>query len=517
MKRNRITLIIKLSTLAICLLFLFLHFLYIKPWTLDDAFISFRYAKNFAEGHGLVFNPNEPPVEGYTNFLWIMILAIGYKTGLGIVVFSKILGYLCSVGTVILILFYEWGKKISPHIQVLAAIILSSSGIFTVWGSSGMETSLFTFLLTLSLLLFLKITQHNPEKASGKKVLYLSVLLSLLALTRPEGYLVFIILGLLFLTFQIITNKRLAIKSLMCYTLPFLIVVVVQLTFRLLYYQDILPNTFYNKVGSGIDQYLRGIRYTKDFVVANSVTILFTCVYFLSKRKKKKNNNLLPISLAVLGIYATYIIYIGGDVMPAFRFFSPLFPLVAILASLGVDRTIDFFTKKLGYSLKKQFKLFLYSFIGATLITANLFMWKYDREIGIHLKSDCVAEAGKESGLWLKNNFSSDTLIATNAAGAIPFYSELKTIDMLGLNDRHIAKRDMPDMGKGFPGHEKTDGIYILSQNPDIIIFASSTGSSKPLFVSDKEVYEILEFQEKYELVEISLDSGRIFRFYRRK
>ena len=47
------------------------------PMKLDDAFISFRYARNLVEGAGLVWNPGEPPVEGYSNFLWVLLLAVG--------------------------------------------------------------------------------------------------------------------------------------------------------------------------------------------------------------------------------------------------------------------------------------------------------------------------------------------------------------------------------------------------------------------------------------------------------
>jgi hypothetical protein len=56
---------------------------------LDDAFISFRYAQHFADGHGLVFNldPSEPPVEGYTNFAWTMWLALGLMAAAWLVAF----------------------------------------------------------------------------------------------------------------------------------------------------------------------------------------------------------------------------------------------------------------------------------------------------------------------------------------------------------------------------------------------------------------------------------------------
>ena len=48
----------------------------------DDAYISFRYADNFARGDGLVFNPGGERVEGYTNFLWVLLLAGGRLAGI---------------------------------------------------------------------------------------------------------------------------------------------------------------------------------------------------------------------------------------------------------------------------------------------------------------------------------------------------------------------------------------------------------------------------------------------------
>jgi len=50
-------------------------------FVVDDAFISFRYAQNLLDGHGLVFNPGEQ-VEGYSNLLWILLTSFGMKLGL---------------------------------------------------------------------------------------------------------------------------------------------------------------------------------------------------------------------------------------------------------------------------------------------------------------------------------------------------------------------------------------------------------------------------------------------------
>jgi hypothetical protein len=71
-------------------------------------------------------------------------------------------------------------------------------------------------------------------------------------------------------------------------------------------------------------------------------------------------------------------------------------------------------------------------------------------------------------GLWLRENFPPDTTMAQVATGIIPYYSRLPVIDMLGVNDEHIAHLDVP-LGIGPAGHEKTDGAYVISRQPDII------------------------------------------------
>ena len=65
--------------------------------TADDAFISFRYAENLAVGHGPVWNTGER-VEGYTNFLWVLLLSLPAALDASLVVSSQVMGVLASVG-----------------------------------------------------------------------------------------------------------------------------------------------------------------------------------------------------------------------------------------------------------------------------------------------------------------------------------------------------------------------------------------------------------------------------------
>ncbi|NNG26005.1 MAG: hypothetical protein HKM87_00650, partial [Ignavibacteriaceae bacterium] len=136
---------VTLGFLSIVFLFI-LHAIFLAA-PAEDSFISFRFAKNLAEGYGLVWNIGELPVEGYTNFLWVLICTLGTLAKFDIVLFAQFLGITSGIFT----LFYVY--KISRQISLndttalLPCLFLAVSGPFATWASSGMETNLFTFFL----------------------------------------------------------------------------------------------------------------------------------------------------------------------------------------------------------------------------------------------------------------------------------------------------------------------------------------------------------------------------------
>jgi hypothetical protein len=100
--------------IAIVALFVWLTLL-CYPFIIDDAFISFRYSENLVRGHGLVFNPGER-VEGYTNFLWVMVMAGVYALTGESLAWSKALGVGANLITLLLTgvaAWRIWGR--SPH------------------------------------------------------------------------------------------------------------------------------------------------------------------------------------------------------------------------------------------------------------------------------------------------------------------------------------------------------------------------------------------------------------------
>jgi hypothetical protein len=92
-------------------------------------------------------------------------------------------------------------------------------------------------------------------------------------------------------------------------------------------------------------------------------------------------------------------------------------------------------------------------------------------------------------------------LIAVDAAGCTPFFSKLPALDMLGLNDRHIARNPPKDFGKGKIGHELGDGTYVLSRKPDLVAFCSPGNRGRPCWRSGREMVGDPSFRKSYRLV----------------
>jgi arabinofuranosyltransferase len=121
-------------------------------YTVDDAYISYRYAENVAKGLGFVFNAGEH-VEGFTNFLWVVLLAAAHSLGANTVLVSKLLGGF--FGMAVLGLTFKLGQRAgngNSATGIAAALLLASSPAFALWSVAGLETSFFAFLLLASVM-----------------------------------------------------------------------------------------------------------------------------------------------------------------------------------------------------------------------------------------------------------------------------------------------------------------------------------------------------------------------------
>ncbi len=468
------------------LLVLLWHNRVLQPWTLDDAYISMRYAENFANGHGLVYNPGER-VEGYTTFLWVFLLGIGNALGLSTRWLAKALGLGLSVSTVVLVSqAWRFHPSISTRASGLAAGLLGSCGVFTAWAMPGMEVPLVAFLLTLTGLAMVRDARLQDAwmLAGGAGALAM--------MARPDSI---VWVGVLCAGAAM---RALARRDWRHLRAPLVVAGLYgpYFAWRFAYYGWLLPNTFYAKVGRSEAQVERGLEYVSDFLFWPSgalwLPVFLALPFAWTVWQRYQRDAGLGIWVVGLVLHGLYVVSVGGDVMPAFRFFSGVLPMLALCAGLAVavwPRAVAWLVLIAGLGF-------------------NLWSFENDPDLHRRIERGVVGLRGEEVGLWLREHVDPDALLATNTAGSVAYFSGLRTLDMLGLNDAHIAHRQMPGMGKGRAGHEKADGAYVFSRLPDIVHMGSARGRAKPVFRSDRELFRQPGFRERYRVERVRLPSG---------
>ncbi len=435
----------------------------------DDSYISFRYANNLARGEGLVFNPAQP-VEGYTNFLWTVLLAGAISLGFDVIWVSKALA--AVIGLVTLWLAFDLARfeLDSRWAGVLVAVMLAASAGFSRYVVSGMETLLFAMLILAGVLLFLH------ARRSGKNPVGAAFLLALAALTRPEGLMVFGLVSVFYLA-DLWKQPGPAGKKLLnlcLWSAGFLVIIGPYFVWRYTYYGYWLPNTFYVKVGGpGAAQVRRGLIYLRDVLLLLNPQVALCLLLGLAWRGNKFTVRLL------YGLVLTYLLYlllIGGDQQAFFgaRFVLPLFPFTYVLGIGGV--------LGLAARLSRPSRRLLWFGFLSLLVCLFVFWSRFER-MGYRRLQDTMQLGWTTAAHWLKDQANPGDTLAVDAAGYIPFYTGLPTVDMMGLNDLHIAHMDVP-LGSGLPGHEKADPAYVLAQRPAYIA-SWLTENGRSLYFAD--------------------------------
>lgn len=486
--------------LVLVALFLCLYVRYIDQktshWMVDDAFISFRYAENLASGKGLVYNEGER-VEGYTNFLWVILLATCKKFGIDIVPLSQYLS-LISALLIIIILFHLpyllYEKPPNPIFNPISCLFLAANTTFSLWILSGLESLFFLLFVISSITLYL----HNP------KSLYLPVLIALSTLTRPEGILVF---GVTFLC-KLVLERKIDVQFL----LIFLLLYLPYFIWRYSYYGFLFPNTFYAKVSDDVaTQAYRGLVYTYNFLKNSGSFLLLPIIFALIGYRRFK---ILYLFLMVF-VWTAYIIRVGGDGLQQYRFFLPILPVIYLLVQEGLRYICSTQIKV------KKFKIRYITIILALALVPIFIKLSFASTLAYLNQPipDNLVKDGKRFASYLLADSNKGKVIAVNSAGAIPYYFKQTAIDMLGLNDVHIAhtKSTVEIKETKATGHERYDGRYVLSKRPDYIVFGSAS-NPRLMFPGDLEIFQDERFIRDYEPVIIRALTGEgwLFVYYRR-
>lgn len=172
--------------LAACASLLLIPAFFLRGWWVEDAAIAFAYARNLAHGDGLVAFAGGERTEGYSDPLWILLLAAVQVVGLDPFVMSKVLGTVLAAATVP----FVWGitrrlPGISPRAPMFAALLAATSPLLGIWANAGLENPLFSLLLAAGI--YLLLTELGAGRVGGRRPPWSSLLFLGLAFTRTEG------------------------------------------------------------------------------------------------------------------------------------------------------------------------------------------------------------------------------------------------------------------------------------------------------------------------------------------
>ena len=419
----------------------------------DDAFITFRYSRNLARGNGLVFNVGEK-VEGYTNFLWTWLMALPEKVGWSSPVFSQLVGIALMVGTVLVVLRFAGRVFESRAMGYLVAVVMVANMSFLAYATGGLETMLQTFLVVSVGALLVPVGAFTPEQRSWRRALA-GLCAGLAVLTRLDSS---VLVGTWILVHLFVqwrrererpVQVRVLLTSLVQIGVPFAAVVVPWLVWKMDFYGNLLPNTFYAKsAGNPVVPVLYGVFYLLCFFASYAAFLFIP--RFLRMRKDLHAVPGIRQVLVVLPVWFLYVCAVGGDFME-YRFMVAVIPVLAFVAAYLLNRY-----RKVGTQVLLVAVLLLFSGahrIAPTVVPypvltfRELSHWPNEsrttwKGMGELLYKELDGGPGKQG----------QPVLAVEPLGVLPYFADLPTIDMLGLTDPGIARNGEP-IGLYYPGH----------------------------------------------------------------
>lgn len=410
----------------------------------DDAYISLQYAKNWISGHGLTFNPGER-VEGYTNFLWVALLApLWPLSGHDPAVMTRAAMWfalaLAVLGLGLVALLARRVFERAPLPMVLALLLLAFDDAYL---SYPVLFALENQLLAVLVLAGLALTVYRPKNWE----LALGTSFALVGMTRPDGLLwagtFFVVYGLPLLRNRETTAENVSLRALLRVGLTFAGLFGCYFACRFWYFGDPLPNTFYLKVGTTFTGIHRGLAYVSSYVSQRSFVPLIALSAVLFTRAAWAR-----WILAHTALHAAYVVYVGGDFYSGHRFLMVLTPGLALLAGAvlqyGLSQVPGKHVARLGSV--------------AALAACLAVRWGTMRDgpYTIDLfNAGIVADNNVKYMQWLKPVARPDSSMVVGDIGATGFFADVRVLDVFGVVDRAVAHKHIPTFGTGMAGHEK--------------------------------------------------------------
>jgi hypothetical protein len=467
-------------TLAVGLLILVLAVAFLSSlWVnrriiFDDSFISYQYSRNLANGTGLVFNTEQGPVEGYTNFLLVLLLAPVIKLGGDPLLFTQLLSIGCVlvIGAIMSVLAMEQFGMSSTRARLLAAALSLNPAGAALISMLGLETLLYTALLFGAFLFVARFMK------SGKlRHLFICGILSFLAfLTRPEVVL-FISAAWLVV---VAANKggirdKLNISAIL--GLSFVLPLLIYIAWKQMYFGSILPNPFYIKAQSsdlistfGLLSVVEYVRDTLPLIIVAAISL-----YLL-----RRLTPLLVLCTLYIVLHIAFYLHVDTLMNMGNRFLYPITPFIVILTLPLVSRLLRWAqqTDVEENSSKRERKqpVGLRAITVVVVLAISFIPFAALRDVYAMTQGETFHA---DSRVLMNREYTfarelqsypdiSNVRIAFSDAGVISYFTDAHIIDIVGLNDKYIARE-----------REREKLLsYVFGQQPTIFVLPSDKKGS---------------------------------------
>ena len=428
---------------------------------LDDAMISMRYARNLAHGHGLVWNVGEPPIEGFSNPLWTLVMSLVHFVPLSSR-FTPLVIQGLGVSILVALLFAMRGvcrgvaAAFSPTFVLVAAVLVAFYQPLVYWTLEGMEVGLLALCATAATAMLL----------TGRGLAGPYLVLGAGVFVRMDFALVVCALAT---GFAMLDRPR-AVRHLGAGFATALVALGIQTLARYFYFHDLLPNTYYLKLTG----YPLGLRIRRGAMVlidtiriSKGLLVLLPFAGLVLARGEARRR--LLVLVAPFVVLCAYSVWVGGDAwegaIACNRYLSFGVPLLFVPAAWSIAVVAS----RLGGGTWLRPAAAVAMALAVILTVAPYrptLMLVAPEYRGLNAENTAL---GVAAARLVRPGGS----VVGVGVGAIGYHADRPIVDLLGKNDRHIARlpaRVPVDPSRFVPGHMKWDYPYSIGElHPDVL------------------------------------------------
>lgn len=433
----------------------------IWSYTVDDAFIVFRYARNLVDGHGPVFNIGQQ-VEGFTSPLWLGVTALAQALELPAEHASKVFG----LGAIILLIWYvaHTLRDESPAVQ-LPLLLLATNGPLVVGAIGGLETGINAAIIVCMLLVSHRGTPAKPQ-ADWRA---LAVWGSLALLCRPENAVLVGAQGLYLWSARPKQRRELRFAAIAWLALMGALTIA-----RFVYYGSLIPNTAIAKLTVEAAAQATAWPYVLTWCKAFGWLAVLGVPVLLSKKTRGLAGNAWLLIIAQL----FFVFMAGGDWMPQWRFMLPIGAILIVLGCYSVGVVMNAakvfsFIRFIGNGPRHVAMTIC---AAAIFIGCGLQVWQF-RTARWGLDSYCRMLSDLDAGpvSYISYHADPDDVVVARDIGVLGYRTRCRILDVVGLTDPHVAKTS------GLRHRNQIDCDYIYGLKPDFLMLQSEHDGSEPI------------------------------------